>query len=222
MSAVDYPPGKRGARSLTAEVIDTRAAARHRGGMTTQQNTSTSAGAPSQRSRTSAGERVGAASRRTRRHVHGRAGLLHRQRRAAVDAARPAREQRRDRMGRRRLRAHVRRVPDRRRAARATRSAAAGRSRWASRCSRWPRLACGVAGSPEMLVLARLVQGIGAALLMPNVLSIIGVTYGGPRLARALGVYGLVMGAGGGQRTADRRRARAGRHRRPRAGAAAF
>jgi EmrB/QacA subfamily drug resistance transporter len=53
---------------------------------------------------------------------------------------------------------------------------------------------CGVAGSPEMLVLARLVQGIGAALVMPNVLSIIGVTYGGPRLARALGVYGLVMG----------------------------
>ena len=54
--------------------------------------------------------------------------------------------------------------------------------------------ACGVAGSPEILVLARLVQGIGAALLMPNVLAIIGVTYEGPDLARALGVYGLVMG----------------------------
>jgi EmrB/QacA subfamily drug resistance transporter len=53
---------------------------------------------------------------------------------------------------------------------------------------------CGVASNPETLVLARLVQGIGAALVMPNVLSIIGVTYGGPRLARALGVYGLVMG----------------------------
>jgi EmrB/QacA subfamily drug resistance transporter len=54
--------------------------------------------------------------------------------------------------------------------------------------------ACGVAPSPEMLVLARLVQGVGAALLMPNVLAIIGVTYAGPKLARALGTYGLVMG----------------------------
>jgi EmrB/QacA subfamily drug resistance transporter len=54
--------------------------------------------------------------------------------------------------------------------------------------------ACGVAGSPEILVLARLVQGIGAALLMPNVLAIIGVTYEGPDLAKALGAYGLVMG----------------------------
>jgi EmrB/QacA subfamily drug resistance transporter len=54
--------------------------------------------------------------------------------------------------------------------------------------------ACGVAASPEMLVLARLVQGVGAALLMPNVLAIIGVTYAGPKLARALGAYGLVMG----------------------------
>ena len=55
--------------------------------------------------------------------------------------------------------------------------------------------ACGVAGSPEILVLARLVQGIGAALLMPNVLAIIGVTYERPATcARALGVYGLVMG----------------------------
>jgi EmrB/QacA subfamily drug resistance transporter len=54
--------------------------------------------------------------------------------------------------------------------------------------------ACGVAATPEMLVLGRLVQGVGAALLMPNVLAIIGVTYAGPRLARALGAYGLVMG----------------------------
>ena len=71
------------------------------------------AGASNRRSRKSAGKRVGAASRRTRGHVHGRARLLHRQRRAAVDAARPAREQRLDRMGRRRLLADVRGVPDR-------------------------------------------------------------------------------------------------------------
>src|SRR3981081_3141606 len=61
--------------------------------------------------------------------------------------------------------------------------------------------ACGVAGTPSVLVLARLVQGVGAAVLMPNVLSIIGATYAGPDRTRALGVYGLVMGlaAVGGQ-----------------------
>jgi EmrB/QacA subfamily drug resistance transporter len=53
---------------------------------------------------------------------------------------------------------------------------------------------CGVAGSPTALVLGRLLQGAGAALLMPNVLSIIGVSFSGPDLPRALGVYGLVMG----------------------------
>ena len=61
--------------------------------------------------------------------------------------------------------------------------------------------ACGVAGSPAVLVAGRLVQGAAAAMLMPNVLSIIGVTYDGPDRARALGAYGLVMGvaAVGGQ-----------------------
>jgi EmrB/QacA subfamily drug resistance transporter len=54
--------------------------------------------------------------------------------------------------------------------------------------------ACGVAGTPSVLVLARVVQGVGAALLMPNVLAIIGVTFKGPDLGRALGAYGLVMG----------------------------
>jgi EmrB/QacA subfamily drug resistance transporter len=54
--------------------------------------------------------------------------------------------------------------------------------------------ACGIAGSPTVLVLARLAQGAGAALLMPNVLSIIGLSYTGPDLSRALGAYGLVMG----------------------------
>jgi EmrB/QacA subfamily drug resistance transporter len=54
--------------------------------------------------------------------------------------------------------------------------------------------ACGAAGSPTMLVLARLAQGIGAALVMPTVLSIINVTYTGEELPRALGIYGLVLG----------------------------
>ncbi len=61
--------------------------------------------------------------------------------------------------------------------------------------------ACGVAGSPFELVLGRLLQGVGAALLTPNVLSLIGVLYSGADRVRALSVYGSVMGlaAVGGQ-----------------------
>ena len=62
-------------------------------------------------------------------------------------------------------------------------------------------LACGAAGTPFELVLARLVQGLGAALMTPNVLSLIGVLYSGEDRVRALSVYGTVMGlaAVGGQ-----------------------
>ena len=70
--------------------------------------------------RPSTGQPMGGAARRARRHVHGRAGLLHRQRRAAVDPGRAACQRRRDRMGRGRLRADFGGVPDRRRTARAT------------------------------------------------------------------------------------------------------
>jgi EmrB/QacA subfamily drug resistance transporter len=54
--------------------------------------------------------------------------------------------------------------------------------------------ACGLAANPGMLVGARLVQGGGAALLMPNVLSLIGVLYAGVDRARALAAYGMTMG----------------------------
>ncbi len=61
--------------------------------------------------------------------------------------------------------------------------------------------ACGVAPNASVLVAARLVQGVAAALLVPNVLSLIGVLYDGPDRARALSAYGIVMGvaATGGQ-----------------------
>jgi EmrB/QacA subfamily drug resistance transporter len=61
--------------------------------------------------------------------------------------------------------------------------------------------ACGIAPTTTVLVAARLVQGLSAAVLMPNVLSILGVSYRGADRARALGAYGLVMGiaATGGQ-----------------------
>src|SRR5262249_20042865 len=55
-------------------------------------------------------------------------------------------------------------------------------------------LACGVAASAEALVAARLLQGAAAAVLMPNVLSIIGVVYTGADRTRALTAYGLVLG----------------------------
>jgi EmrB/QacA subfamily drug resistance transporter len=53
---------------------------------------------------------------------------------------------------------------------------------------------CGLAGSPETLVFSRLVQGCASALLMPNVLSIIGVLYDGADRAKALAAYGMSMG----------------------------
>jgi EmrB/QacA subfamily drug resistance transporter len=55
-------------------------------------------------------------------------------------------------------------------------------------------LACGVAPTQELLIAARLLQGVAAALISPNVLAIIGVAYQGPERVRALTVYGMVMG----------------------------
>ena len=62
-------------------------------------------------------------------------------------------------------------------------------------------LACGLAPSPATLVLARVAQGVAAAVVMPQVLSIIGVAYRGPDYVRALSIYGVVLGlaAVGGQ-----------------------
>ena len=53
---------------------------------------------------------------------------------------------------------------------------------------------CGLADTPETLVISRLVQGCASALLMPAVLSIIGVLYEGADRARALAAYGMSMG----------------------------
>jgi EmrB/QacA subfamily drug resistance transporter len=53
---------------------------------------------------------------------------------------------------------------------------------------------CGLAGTPEVLVMSRLAQGCASALLMPNVLSIIGVLYAGADRAKALAAYGMSMG----------------------------
>ena len=54
--------------------------------------------------------------------------------------------------------------------------------------------ACALAPNPAVLVGARLAQGVGAALMAPNILSILGVVYTGPARVRAISIYGMVMG----------------------------
>src|SRR5215469_3602635 len=54
--------------------------------------------------------------------------------------------------------------------------------------------ACALAPDPAVLVGARILQGVGAALMAPNILSILGVVYSGPARVRAISVYGMVMG----------------------------
>jgi EmrB/QacA subfamily drug resistance transporter len=60
---------------------------------------------------------------------------------------------------------------------------------------------CGAASGVELLLVGRGLQGIGAALFAPQVLSIIGVTFDGDERRRAVTTYGLTMGlaAAGGQ-----------------------
>jgi MFS family permease len=53
---------------------------------------------------------------------------------------------------------------------------------------------CGFAPTIEVLVAARAVQGVGAALLYPQVLAILQLTLDGERRARALSTFGCVIG----------------------------
>src|SRR5207248_559341 len=53
---------------------------------------------------------------------------------------------------------------------------------------------CGAAPTPTVLVVARLLQGLAAALIAPQVLAIISVVYPGARQAKALAAYGLTLG----------------------------
>lgn len=60
---------------------------------------------------------------------------------------------------------------------------------------------CAAAPDSGFLVAARLAQGVGGAIMAPNVLSILGTTYTGPARVKAISIYGMVMGiaAVGGQ-----------------------
>src|SRR3954452_16802898 len=62
-------------------------------------------------------------------------------------------------------------------------------------------LLCGIAPSASLLVEARLLQGVGGAMISPSVLALIGTLYAGADRARAIGIYATVMGlaAAGGQ-----------------------
>jgi len=56
--------------------------------------------------------------------------------------------------------------------------------------------ACGMAPTAGVLVAGRAVQGLAAALLMPQVLGIINTAYTGARRARAYSAYGIAIGLG--------------------------
>lgn len=55
-------------------------------------------------------------------------------------------------------------------------------------------LLCGIAGSVNELLAARTLQGIGAALVVPQILAILHVTLRGPAHARAISLYGGMGG----------------------------
>ena len=58
-------------------------------------------------------------------------------------------------------------------------------------------LACGLATSEALLIVARGVQGLGAAIVSPAALSIIQTTFEeGPERNKALGIWGAVAGSG--------------------------
>ncbi len=55
-------------------------------------------------------------------------------------------------------------------------------------------LACGLAPNPTLLIMFRAVQGLGAALLMPQTMAIIIATFPAERRGTALGIWGAVAG----------------------------
>jgi EmrB/QacA subfamily drug resistance transporter len=53
---------------------------------------------------------------------------------------------------------------------------------------------CGIAGSPEVLILARAVQGVGGAMLIPGSLAIISASFEEERRGRAIGTWSGFLG----------------------------
>src|SRR5215467_15330594 len=57
-------------------------------------------------------------------------------------------------------------------------------------------LGCGLAGSTSLLVTLRFVQGVGAAVMIPQVLSLIQRSFPGPARARPMRLYAAVLAGG--------------------------
>lgn len=57
-------------------------------------------------------------------------------------------------------------------------------------------LACGLAPSTTILIIGRVAQGLGAALLVPQVLSLIQRHFDGPERAKAIAYYSMILGLG--------------------------
>src|SRR5262245_23719316 len=57
-------------------------------------------------------------------------------------------------------------------------------------------LGCGLAGSTAQLVALRLAQGVGAAMMIPQVLSLIQRTFTGSARAKAMSAYSAVLALG--------------------------
>ncbi|MEZ0066921.1 EmrB/QacA subfamily drug resistance transporter [Streptacidiphilus sp. MAP12-20] len=55
-------------------------------------------------------------------------------------------------------------------------------------------LLCGLAANPEMLVATRMLQGAAAALMVPQVLSIIHATFSGEERGKVFGMFGAIIG----------------------------
>jgi EmrB/QacA subfamily drug resistance transporter len=55
-------------------------------------------------------------------------------------------------------------------------------------------MACGLAPTAAILIVARIAQGLAAAFMTPQVLSILAATYAGQARLRALNAYGVTMG----------------------------
>lgn len=58
-------------------------------------------------------------------------------------------------------------------------------------------LICSLAGSPSILLIGRVMQGIGAALVLPNSLAILGANFSGEARGRAIGIWAAVGAASG-------------------------
>jgi len=76
------------------------------------------------------------------------------------------------------------------------RSASAGSSWPGSACFTASSLACSLAPSTSALITFRIVQGAGAALMVPQVISLIQRTFVGPARVKALGAYTATLASG--------------------------